>query len=126
MKWTKSLILAKGESVESRLEKVLQGMLKEYGNMSCVISDIDATGQEGSMLTNRNNSGETIQTDINKMISLVQEDGQIIDLNLSLNADNKFEILVTDGQSIDIIGEAHNISSIIGDHIDLDPKLFNI
>jgi hypothetical protein len=125
MKWAKSLILVPGESIENRLENVLKGILKEFGNMPCIISLIDATGQAGNALTKRNNNGEHIQTDVKNMIFLAQEDGQIFDLDLSLNSDTKLEILVTVGQHIDIVGEAHYISSIIGEHIELDPQLFD-
>jgi hypothetical protein len=107
------------------LENILKGILKEFGNMPCIISYIDATGQADNLLTERNNNEEEIQTDILEMISLVQEDGQIFDLDLSLNSDNKFEILVTDGQDIDILGEEHDLSSLIGEHVDLDPKIIS-
>lgn len=124
MKWAKSLILVPGESIENRLENVLKGILKEFGNMPCIISLIDATGQAGNALTKRNNNGEHIQTDVNNMILLAQEDGQIFDLDRSLNSDTKLEIVMV-GQHIDIVGEAHNISSIIGEHVGLNPQLFD-
>jgi hypothetical protein len=38
---------------------------------------------------------------------------------------SKFQILVTVGQHIDILGEEHDLSSLIGEHIDMDPQLFH-
>lgn len=125
MKWAKSLIIANNESIENRLGFIFRAIINELGNIKCMISFIDATGQLGNEFTKRNNNGETIQTDIKEIISLTQEDGQIIELDLLLISEGDFRVLVTDGQHIDVLGKEYDISRFIGEHTDMDPQLFN-
>lgn len=125
MQWAKSLILADKESIESRLESILTRMRYEIGDFDCIISDIEATGKLGNQFTKRNNTGENIRLSINDLILLVREDGQIIELNVLLITNNEIELVVVDGQSIDVLGNDNFVLSFIGDYVDLDPKLFN-
>lgn len=125
MKWAKSLKIRSNETVEQRLLVILNFLSTSYRQIDCVISSVDATGVLGNTLTHELNQIAQKSISIVQLISLMNEDGQVFELHLSIKSDNQFEIFVVDGSDVDIIGDGPPLPlTVIGEHIDVDLSKF--
>lgn len=125
MKWVKTLVIQNNESLEKRLVAILEYINKKYKPADCYISSVDATGPKGNELTKRTNEIPEIHIRIEDLIQVANEDGQILELDLVVKANNCFEINVQDGAFIDVLGDGDEIpGSVLGDHKNEDLASF--
>jgi hypothetical protein len=120
MKWVKNLLISENETIEQRIRTILEYIFTTYASDGGLVMDIDATGKFGDRLTRRINNKEEIRLSKDEILSLVNEDGQIIELNLLIDSPPKFQILVIDGNDIDIIGDEELPVEVLGKHSDGD------
>ncbi len=124
--WAVTLAIAHQEKLETRLLGIIQYLSQIYPQSQWVISDIDSTGSYGNKLTCRANQEEFYLSPI-ELLTVCQEDGQIIDLEATLVASEQelCKILVQDGVSIDVLGVGDLLPEIVlGEYIVADLGLF--
>lgn len=126
MNWAVSLILEGDIRIEKRVKAVLRFIFDQFKDSKCFISDIDATGKLGNQLTKKLNANkEGIILNEKELLELMDEDGQIFELDLLLSNTNKYRIIIRDGDILDILGEGEILPSIvIGKYQELDVDLF--
>jgi hypothetical protein len=124
MKWAKVLKIDPSDSIEKRLRDILWKFYSQSGDIKCIIYDIDATGKNGNELTKRINSGEEIESKLSVLVNVLEEDGQVFELELSVLAEGIFKVLITDGQHIDVLGENKSIIPFLGDYDELEADSF--
>ncbi|HYF31700.1 MAG TPA: hypothetical protein VD993_11335 [Chitinophagaceae bacterium] len=120
MKWVKTLIIADSESIEERLNSIVQYILQTYSPAECVIADIDATGKLGNEITQKINNVEKVMVNKTDVLRLLNEDGQIFEFDLNINSTYNFQIIVGRGQFIDILGDTDLPEDIVGPHTEGD------
>ena len=104
-KWAITLLCHHLENLESRAIRIVEYLADRLeSNYSWVISDIDATGKLGDRLTQQGNNGVNLQLTVSEMLTLLREDGKVIELEATLveNRQELFKILIRDGCSIDL------------------------
>jgi len=116
MKWVKSLLILETERIEKRLGIILEYIFNTYPVDYCLLPDIDATGKFGSQLTERINNNEKVKLSKDELLSVVNEDGQIFELNIVINSMPIFQIIVVRGSDVDILGIANLPQDVLGDH----------
>jgi hypothetical protein len=82
----------------------------------CLLTDIDATGKFGDQLTQKLNKQETLQLTRSEILSLLNEDGQVLELDILIHSPKNFEIIVRNGYHVDILGNAELSPEVIGRH----------
>lgn len=126
MKWVKSVVIEPEQSIESRLKEILLKMYDLYGHIQFIVYDIDVTGKLGNELTQKTNRGEKVLLDVSVFIALLEEDGQVFELDAYTNEIGFCRILITDGIDLEFLGseDSNAIIGLLGKHSDLDPELF--
>lgn len=127
-KWAVTLCCHHSENIEARAIKVVEYLAKQLDSSHFwVISDIDATGEVGDRLTQEGNNLVNLQLTVSEMLALLREDGQAIELEASLVANQQelFKILIRDGCSIDLLGTGELLpKKVLGDYVMCDRALF--
>jgi len=116
-------------SISKRLLPVLSFISNQFKNVSCEIHLLDAIGMVGSELCNKVDGHEPVLFDLPELMNALRGDMQIIELRMIIRSGKSyFEILVVDGQDVDILSNQRNIlnKEIIGEFIFLNLDLFNI
>ncbi|WP_437586875.1 hypothetical protein [Sorangium sp. So ce1000] len=125
--WAATLTLNHQERLESRIRTIVQSTTTTLTEDKWIIEEIDATGALGNRLTARANETTLINLTTSELLILLQEDGQIIELDASLEREGHIilQIIVRDGVSVDILGTGEPLStSVLGSHTAIDPRLF--
>lgn len=127
-KWAVTLCCEEQEKLEPRVAKIVE-YLAENCDLSneWVISDIDATGKCGDQLTKKGNHQEVFSLSTSDLLGVLNEEGQIIELDLSLieSGDEVFKIMIRDGMSVDVLGSGEVLPlTVIGKYVTVDNSLF--
>jgi len=128
MYWVITLKMGKMEAIDPRLRSVISFILNSYTIKEMFIDDIDATGTIGNQLTQKKNFHEgSLPIDRDTLLTLLSEDGQIFDLNLTLRESlSEYQIITSRGDIVDILSNGERLPlDVTGDFEELDPKLFN-
>lgn len=126
MKWVKNLLISENETIEKRIRTILEYILCTHASDRSLIRDIDATGKLGDKLTRRINNKEKIELNKSELLSLLSEDGQIIELDILIGSPPRFQILVIDGNDVDILGNEELPLEALGKHSNGDLTLYLI
>lgn len=127
-KWAITLCYDEQEKLEPRVAKII-----EYLALNCespnqwMIADIDATGSYGDRLTKKGNNQEVLCLYTADLLSVLNEEGQVIELDASLveNGDELFKILIRDGVSVDVLGSGDVMPlRVLGKYVTVDKSLF--
>ena len=128
MKWAISLVLDNKATIENRIKKVLEYLFDRFDDYSCYLLDIDATGKTGNKFTqelNLKKGGISIKKE--DLVKIFSEDGQVFELNLTINKSNyqEFRFIIRDGNLVEILGDKELPSEdIIGKFQNIDVNLF--
>jgi hypothetical protein len=126
-RWAATLRYNGNEKLEDRVALIVEYLAKHYQLSQWVISDIDATGRRGGSLTRRLNMEGSLRLSSAKLLDILREDGQVIDLDAVLVKDDQelFRILIRDGVSVDALGSGSCLpSSALGNYEAIDAELF--
>jgi|GEM_PF-1422275 len=126
MKWIISLTLDAGDSIEKRLESVLDYIFDKDENIKVFVSDIEATGTIGDSLTRKSDQNrEGFDSSKDELLSVVSEQGQIFELEAYFSNSKKFIVIVRDGGLIDFLGDNNKPSTEdVGPYIEGDLEQF--
>jgi len=116
-------------SISRRLLPILNFINKQFNNVPCEIHLLEVTGVTGDKLCNKVDGHEPVLFDLPELMNALRGDIQIIELKLIIRSNRAyFEILVVDGQDVDILSNQRSIltKAIMGEFIFLDLGLFNI
>ena len=124
MEWAISLILERNDTIEKRLEQMLNFIFAQLSNIEILVIDIDATGQIGNEMTTKiNQSKNGFKSNKEEVMALVKEYGQVFELELMF--DKSFALIVRTGPSIDLVGRGDKPSKdYVGRFDDVDINLF--
>ncbi|MEA5509477.1 hypothetical protein VB715_06845 [Crocosphaera sp. UHCC 0190] len=126
-KWAVTLCYKQTEKLEDRIAVIIQYLDKIYPNDQWNILDIDATGKMGNQLTQCINNEETLLLSSAELLQILTEEGQVIDLEISLinQGQEIIKIFVEDGVSIDVLGVAILLpTEIFGEYKIVDSHQF--
>jgi hypothetical protein len=73
MKWVKSLNLNNDEKIEDRLYQLLSHVEITLSEAQCILTDIDATGNLGGILTNLINLNPFLNVTLTMLLTLTEE-----------------------------------------------------
>jgi hypothetical protein len=127
-KWAITLCYEEQEKLEPRVAQII-----EYLAQNCElpnqwsIADIDATGRCGDRLTKKGNNEEVLRLSSADLLSVLNEEGQVIELDASLvqNGDEVFKILIRDGVSVDVLGSGEVMPlTVLGKYVTVDKSFF--
>lgn len=127
-KWAVTLCCEEQEKLESRVAKIVEYLAKN-NNLSneWVISNIDATGRCGDRLTKKGNNQEVFSLSTWNLLGVLNEEGQIIELDASLikSGNEVFKIMIRDGISVDVLGSGEMLPlTVIGKYVVVDNSCF--
>ncbi|TAE54052.1 MAG: hypothetical protein EAZ76_14035 [Nostocales cyanobacterium] len=122
------LVIQPEEKIENRVYIIVDHLAKTYPELQWLITEIDATGLLGNNLTSILNNQENITISASDFLQLLQEEGQIIDLEATLFQDSQeiITIFIRDGYSVDILGVTELLPvNLFHDYIEVDANLFD-
>jgi hypothetical protein len=125
--WAITLSQTCEENLEKRVALIADYLIKTYKDAQWQISDLDATGKQGFMLTLQLNDEEQLYLSSSEFLAILKEDGQVINLDAAmlLSRQPLFKIIIQDGSSVDILGKGKLLpSDVLGAYQTSDPKLF--
>jgi hypothetical protein len=126
MTWAMTLNISNDETLEKRLSSILNYIIAAHYPTELSISDLDATGKFGNQLTQKVNSNEEISISDEELLTLLNEDGQILEMNLNISsAAASFRIIIRDGTDLDMLGDVHLPAGIIGQYTQIDLSNFD-
>jgi hypothetical protein len=122
----KKLIIHSSESLEMRVVQILNSIESNINEGKWIISDLDATGGIGDLLTQQLNYLETLSLNFDQIKSLFDEDGQVIEFDGEFPEINPcIKIVIRDGMTVDILFPKHLLDNIIlGSCDELNPELY--
>lgn len=123
-----TLVIQPEEKIENRVHIIVDDLAKTYPESQWLITEIDATGLLGNRLTSILNNQENITISASDFLQLLQEEGQVIDLEATLvkNAQEIIIIFIRDGYSVDILGVTELLPvNVLNDCIEVDANLFD-
>ena len=126
-KWVITLCLDDDESIEPRLAQAIEYGSAYYGGDVWFVSDVDATGIEGSKLTQLLNKTPFTYVTTSDLLNIIEEDGQIFDMEATLKKEDHaiFQAQVLDGHLIDVLGTGPlEPSPLLGKYKPNDVSLF--
>jgi len=127
-KWAVTLCCEEQEKLEERVAKIVEYLAENCAlSNEWVIYEIDATGRCGDRLTKKGNNQEIFSLSISDLLSVLNEDGQVIELDASLIecGDEVFKIVIRDGMSVDVLGSGEVLPlSVIGKYTFVDNSWF--
>lgn len=126
-KWAVTLRRSAEERLEDRLVPIVKHLPERARSGLWLISDLDATGPRGGSLSRRLNEEGSFHLSPKELLEILQEDGQILELNATLQSGNRplFRLIVRDGASIDVLGSgSFLLPAVLGQYDAMDPELF--
>ncbi|MFM5891550.1 MAG: hypothetical protein ACKPFD_00375 [Dolichospermum sp.] len=123
-----TLVIQPEEKIENRVYFIVDDLARNYPQSQWLITEIDATGLLGNSLTSILNNQENITISASDFLQLLQEEGEIIDLEATLikNTQEIITIFIRDGYSVDIFGLTELLPvHILNDYIEVDANLFD-
>ncbi len=126
-----TLVINPKETIENRVFLIVDYLAKTYLQSQWKITEIDATGLSGNSLTQTLNNQQNTTIYTQEFLQIIQENGQIIDLEATLVKNHQEQqeiitILVKDGYSVDILGCTELLPiNVLKDFILVDPHLFD-
>ncbi|MFM2061861.1 MAG: hypothetical protein RLZZ507_1531 [Cyanobacteriota bacterium] len=123
-----TLVIQPEEKIENRVYIIVDDLAKTYPESQWLITEIDATGLLGNRLTSILNNQENITISASDFLQLLQEEGQVIELEATLvkNTQEIITIFIRDGYSVDILGLTELLPvHILNDCIQVDANLFD-
>ncbi len=126
MNWAISLIINAEKSVEERVKSILMYIQETSADVFYVISEVDATGKLGSELTKRlNGKGSEKNLSSEQIFAIFNEDGQVFEMELSVQGSSDYRIIITDGMHVDVLGDGARLpESIAVPYEEMDVNLF--
>jgi len=121
------LLIVYPETIEDRCLAFLNFLRSRYKRLICFLDRLDATGKYGIFLSELVEEEEIFEVSIDGLIELFKEDGQVIELNLVVEADDiGLLIQIIDGTHVNIISDSYAIieSEALGSFNYLDIRLF--
>jgi len=122
-----TLVIQPEEKIENRVHIIANYLAKIYPESQWMIKEIDATGLLGNHLTFILNNQTNITISLLDFLQLLQEEGQVIDLEATLvkNTQEVITIFVRDGYSVDLLGLTELLPvNLFKDYIQVDANLF--
>jgi hypothetical protein len=104
MKWAISLDIENNLDIQKRLQVLFRHIFNNAKDIHCSIEDLDATGPLGHELTMKLNETEVVGISPEMAVELVNEEGQVFELDMLLKSEDSYRIIVRDGSSIDVLG----------------------
>jgi hypothetical protein len=128
MNWIISLTLDADDSIEKKLERVLDYIFGKDENILVFVSDIEATGKVGVSLTRKSDQNrEGFDSSKDELLNVVNELGQIFELEAYFSNSKKFIVIVRDGGLIDFLGDSSKPSiEDVGAYVDGDLEEYKV
>ncbi|WP_071188420.1 hypothetical protein [Trichormus sp. NMC-1] len=123
-----TLVIQPEEKIENRVYIIVDDLAKTSPESQWLITEIDATELLGNRLTSILNNQENITISSPDFLQLLQEEGQVIDLEATLvkNTQEIITIFIRDGYSVDILGLTELLPvNVLNDYIEVDANLFD-
>ena len=123
-----TLVIQPEEKIENRVYIIVNYLAKTYLESQWLITEIDATGLLGNRLTSILNKQENITNSSSDFLQLLQEEGQILDLEATLvkNSQEIITVFIRDGYSVDILGVTELLLvNVLNNCIQVDANLFD-
>ena len=123
-----TLVIQPEEKIENRVYIIVNYLAKNYLESQWLITEIDATGLLGNRLTSILNKQENITISSSDFLQLLQEEGQILDLEATLvkNSQAIITVFIRDGYSVDILGVTELLPvNVLNNCIQVDANLFD-
>ncbi|MDB9310685.1 hypothetical protein PN471_19070 [Aphanizomenon sp. CS-733/32] len=123
-----TLVIQPGEKIENRVYIIVNYLAKTYLESQWLITEIDATGLLGNRLTSILNNQENTTISSSDFLQLLQEEGQILDLEATLvkSYQEIITIFIRDGYSVDILGVTELLPvNVLNNCIQVDANLFD-
>ena len=123
-----TLVIQPEEKIENRVYIIVNYLAKTYLESQWLITEIDATGLLGNRLTSILNKQENITISSSDFLQLLQEEGQILDLEATLvkNSQEIITVFIRDGYSVDILGVTELLLvNVLNNCIQVDANLFD-
>ena len=123
-----TLVIQPEEKIENRVYIIVNYLAKNYLESQWLITEIDATGLLGNRLTSILNKQENITISSSDFLQLLQEEGQILDLEATLvkNSQEIITVFIRDGYSVDILGVTELLLvNVLNNCIQVDANLFD-
>lgn len=126
-KYALELIVQYPSTIEQRCLRILKYLNNEHPSSVCIITNLEATGSKGVLLSESVENENEIPITIDQIIEVFQEDGQVIELNLLLEDKSiNLWIQIVDGTHVNIISNDYSLikENILGVFNYLDLGLF--
>jgi hypothetical protein len=123
-----TLVIQPEEKIENRVYIIVDDLAKTYPQSQWLITEIDATGLLGNRLTSILNKQENITISSSDFLQLLQEEGQILDLEATLfkNSQEIITVFIRDGYSVDILGVTELLPvNVLNNCTQVDANLFD-
>lgn len=121
MIWVISLIIAE-QTIDARLFQLISYLIKTNPKAIIQLDDLEAYGVKGDIVSELLEVNRGLRLNISQklLLEILQEDGQIIEMGLFIEAgSDKFEIIVADGSIIDILGDGDKLpEEAVGEYRD--------
>ncbi|MDP4255366.1 MAG: hypothetical protein Q8938_15260 [Bacteroidota bacterium] len=116
MKWAITLVIGANETIESRFKDIFGLLTAGPQEYTFLISDIEAFGEMGDQLSEKASLRRgPFSVSKEELLTLITEQGQIIELDLELFNGHNFEIIVREGTFFDVLGDSEFPPEKIGD-----------
>ncbi|MBO1047060.1 hypothetical protein BMF77_04706 [Dolichospermum sp. UHCC 0315A] len=123
-----TLVIQPEEKIENRVYIIVNYLAKTYLESQWLITEIDATGLLGNRLTSILNNQENTTISSSDFLQLLQEEGQILDLEATLvkSSQEIITVFIRDGYSVDILGVTELLPvNVLNNCIQVDANLFD-
>jgi hypothetical protein len=123
-----TLVIQPEEKIENRVYIIVNYLAKTYLESQWLITEIDATGLLGNRLTSILNNQENATISSSDFLQLLQEEGQILDLEATLvkSSQEIITVFIRDGYSVDILGVTELLPvNVLNNCIQVDANLFD-
>ena len=126
IKWARGLNIPNNFELEKRVQNILEYFYNNDPDCECHISDVDATGYSGNILSQKLNDTKTLRLPLSGIIKIFHKEGQIIEMNLKIFCKpGTYLINIRDGCNVDVLGDNEELPmAVLGDCISLDASLF--
>jgi hypothetical protein len=123
-----TLVIQPEEKIENRVYIIVNYLAKTYLESQWLITEIDATGLLGNRLTSILNNQENTTISSSDFLQLLQEEGQILDLEATLvkSSQEIITVFIRDGYSVDILGVTELLPvNVLNNCTQVDANLFD-
>jgi hypothetical protein len=122
-----TLVIQPEEKIENRVYIIVDDLAKTSPESQWLITEIDATGLLGNRLTSILNKQKNITISSSDFLQLLQEEGQVLDLEATLvkNSQEIITVFIRDGYCVDILGVTELLPiNVLNNCIQVDANLF--